>query len=262
MAKKVFGLASVKIGDIESDGGMGTKLNTIGETVSGTATMTQDDNTVTDFTIEESDSPVESIVTAAGKVAFNWSSYKVDYATLYKLLGGTGNLPKPVGAVLTLGTLTGGSSYTNGYYEDVPLSVNTGSGSGARANITVSGGAVTGLVITDFTNFGSGYAAAQELTAAAALIGGTGSGWKVVIGTVVSSAELEKWEAPDSFPDVEKSIQLTDKKGNVVKIPRAKISTKLGLSFAKDKLGQLDMVATVLQPTKSGEKRMTISFAS
>lgn len=259
MAKKIFGLASLKIAPIADDGGMGTKLETVGETVSGTATMTQDDNTVTDFTIEESDSPVESIVTTAGKIAFNWSSYNIAYRFLEKLLGGTGNLPKPVGAVLTLGTLTGGSSYTNGFYENVALSVNTGTGSGARANITISGGAVTAV---ELTSLGSGYAGTQELTAAAALVGGTGSGWKVVISTVVSSAELEKWEAPDSFPDVEKSIELTDKKGNVVLIPRAKISSKIALSFAKDKLGQLDMVATVLQPTKSGEKRMTIKFAS
>ena len=257
MAKKVFGLASVKIGAIESDGGMSTKLNTVGETVSGTATMTQDDNTVTDFTIEESDSPVESIVSAYGKITFNWSSYKVDYATLYKLLGGTGNLPKPVGALLVMGAITAGTLYTNGYYEDVPLT--GGAGTGARANITVSSAGVTAV---ELTALGSGYSAGAPLSAAAANIGGTGSGFAIAVTTVVSSAELEKWEAPDSFPDVEKSIQLTDKKGNVVLIPRAKISTKLGLSFAKDKLGQLDMVATVLQPTKSGEKRMTISFAN
>jgi hypothetical protein len=257
MAKKVFGLASCKIASIASDGGMGTALNTVGETVSGTATMTSEDNTVTDFTIEESDSPVESIVSEAGKITFAWSSYKVDYNTLVKLLGGTGNLPRPVGALNVLGTLTGGSSYTNGYYEDVPLT--GGAGSGARANITVAGGAVT---VVELTNLGSGYAGGTPLSASAANIGGTGSGFSQAVTSVYSSAEQEKWEAPDAFPDVERSIELTDKKGNVVKIPRAKISTKFGLSFAKDKLGQLDMVATVLQPTKSGEKRLTILFAN
>lgn len=260
MAKKIFGLAGVKIAPIASDGGMGTALTTVGETVSGTATMAQEDNTVTDFKIEESDSPVESIVSAAGKVTFSWSSYKVDYNTLVKLLGGTGNLPQPVGAVLTLGALTGGTSYTNGYYEDVPLTVNTGGGTGARANITIAGGAVTNV---ELTSAGSGYTATTNtLSALAANIGGTGSGFGVVVGTVQSTAALEKWEAPDAFPDIERSLQITDGKGNIVKVPRAKISTKLGLSFAKDKLGQLDMVATVLQPTKANEKRMTILFAN
>lgn len=257
MAKKIFGLASVKIAPIASDGGMGTALETIGETVSGTATMTQEDNAVTDFGIEESDSPVESIVTAAGKLSLAWSSYKVSYAVLEKLLGGTGNLPRPVGALNVLGALTGGSGYVNGFYENVPLT--GGAGTGATANITVSGGAVTSVVLT---SLGSGYAGGTPLSASNANLGGSGTGFSQAVTSVYSTAELEKWEAPDAFPDVEKSLEITDKKGNVTLIPRAKISTKIALSFAKDKLGQLDMVATILQPTKSGEKRLTIKFAN
>jgi len=257
MAKKIFGLASVKIGAIAGDGGMSTTLTTVGETVSGTATMTQEDNTVTDFTIEESDSPVESIVSVAGKIAFNWSSYNVSYSTLYKLFGGTGNLPQPVGAILTAGALTGGTGYTPGFYENVALT--GGSGIGARANITVTGAAVT---LVEFTSLGEGYAAGNDLTASNADIGGTGTGFSQDILTVQTVLALEKWEAPDAFTDVEKSLQLTDKKGNVVLIPRAKISAKMALSFAKDKLGQLDIVATVLQPEKSGEKRITVKFAA
>lgn len=261
MAKKIFGLASCKIGDVESDGGMSTKLTTVGETVSGTAVMTQDDNTETEFTIEESDSAIESLTSQYGKLTFAWSTYNIGYNVLVKLLGGTGNLPKAVGAVSGLGSITGGSSYVDGFYENVPLTVNTGSGTGARANITVVSGAVTAVTLVAL---GSGYTTSPSntLSAANTNLGGAGSGFSVPVSSVVSSAEQEKWEAPDAFPDVEKSIQLTDKKGNVVKIPRAKLSTKASLSFAKDKLGQLDIVATVLQPTKSGEKRLTIVFAS
>ncbi len=259
MAKKIFGLSSIKYADVAVDGGMGSDFNTSPETVVGTATITQEDPTITDFNIEESDSPVESIQTQAGKVTFAWSSYNIGYLMLKKLFGGTGNLAQAVGSVNVLGTLTGGSSYTNGYYEDVALSVNTGSGSGARANIKVSGGAVTEV---EFTALGSGYTGTNELSCAAGLIGGTGSGWKVVVSSVHASAVGETWEAPDTFPDVEKSLQLTDKKGNVVKIPRAKIVGKLGISFTKDALGQVDFTATVLQPSKSGEKRLTIVKAS
>jgi hypothetical protein len=258
MAEKIFGLASVKIAPIASDGGMGTALESIGETVSGTATMTQDDNTTTDFNIEESDSPVKSVVTAVGKVSFAWSSYNVAYRFLTKFLGGTGNLPLPAGAVLTLGSITGGSGYTGaGFYENVALT--GGTGSGARANITVAGGAVTAVEIVAP---GSGYTAADDLSAASADIGGAGSGFTIPASTVQSSAALEKWEAPDAFPDVEKSLQITSKAGHVIKIPRASISTKIAFSFTKDKLGQLDVVATILQPDKTGEKRITVMFPS
>lgn len=256
MAKKILGLASIKIAPIASDGGMGTDFFTVGETVAGTASMTSEDNTVTDFTIEESDSPVESVVTQQGKISINWSTYSVNYRTLNKLFGGTGNLAQAVGSINVLGALTGGSGYGNGYFEDVPLT--GGAGTGARANIKVSGGAV---VSVEMTALGSGYAGGTPLSAAAANIGGGGTGFSQAITSVHAAVVVEKWEAPDSFPDVEISLQGTDKKGNVVKFPRVKLSSKPSLSFAKDKLGQIDIAGTVLQPTKSGEKRWTTEFA-
>ena len=84
--------------------------------------------------------------------------------------------------VATLGTITGGSAYTAGTYFDVPLT--GGTGSGALATITVSGGAVTAVTIT---NGGLQYTAGGSLSAAAANIGGTGSGFSVVIDTVTNS---------------------------------------------------------------------------
>lgn len=258
MAKKIFGLSNVNMGDIAGDGGMGTQLVPVGETVSETATMTQEDNTTTEFTIEESDSPVESIVSEVGAVTFAWSSYKVDSATLYKFFGGTMTPYIAVGGVKTTGTLTAGSLYTDGFYTDVPLT--GGTGTGATANITVDGAAVTAV---EMVNRGSGYTAADSLSASAANIGGTGSGFSIVAATVqTSTAQQEVYEAPDAFPDVEKSLQLVDKKGNTILLPRVKISAKFNLSFNRTSLGQIDMVATVLQPTKTGEKRITIKFAN
>ena len=257
MAKKVIGLASIKIADVASDGGMGTDFYTVGETVKGTAQLTSEDNTVTDFEIEESDSPVESVVTTIGKMLINWSSYKIGYLLLKKLFGGTGNLKQAVGSIKVLGALTGGSGYGNGYYEDVALT--GGAGTGARANIKVTGGAV---VSVEMTALGSGYAGGTPLSAAAADIGGGGTGFSQAITSVHSAALEEKWEAPDSFPDIEKSVQITDSKGNITKFPRVKLSSKPSLSFTKDALGQIDISGTVLQPTKSGEKRWTQIFAS
>lgn len=58
------------------------------------------------------------------------------------------------------GGVAGGSGYTDNTYGDIPL--NGGSGSGARASITVSGGTVTEVNITNDGN--SGYTAGDVLT--------------------------------------------------------------------------------------------------
>ena len=84
--------------------------------------------------------------------------------------------------VATLGVITGGSAYTAGTYFNVPLT--GGTGSGALATITVSGGAVTAVTIT---NGGLQYTAGDALSAAATSIGGTGSGFSVLVSTVTNS---------------------------------------------------------------------------
>ena len=90
--------------------------------------------------------------------------------------GGNGYLPGDVlscaaasigNGIQTYGSITGGSLYTNGTYLSVPMT--GGTGSGATANITVSGGAVTGVVAADR---GVGYTAGDILSASAANIGG------------------------------------------------------------------------------------------
>jgi len=84
--------------------------------------------------------------------------------------------------VATLGAITGGSAYTAGTYFDVPLT--GGSGSGALATITVAGGAVTAVTITDG---GLLYGVANTLSAAATNIGGTGSGFSVPVASVTNA---------------------------------------------------------------------------
>lgn len=89
------------------------------------------------------------------------------------------------GMVGTLGPVAGGSSYTNGTYGGVALT--GGSGSGATANIVVSGGAVTSVTIL---NPGTAYVVGDALSAAAASIGGTGSGFSVGVLSVSINSSL------------------------------------------------------------------------
>jgi hypothetical protein len=96
------------------------------------------------------------------------------------------------GAVLTLGTITGGSSYTNGTYTNVTLT--GGSGTGAKATVVVTGNTVTTVTITAG---GTSYVVGDSLSATAASIGGTGSGFSVPVATVQSgftASSLNLWQ--------------------------------------------------------------------
>lgn len=83
------------------------------------------------------------------------------------------------GSLNVLGTLTGGSTYVNGTYTNVPLI--GGSGNSALANITVMGNAVTSVIIT-YTGFG--YVAGNTLSASNLNIGGTGSGFSIIVSSI------------------------------------------------------------------------------
>jgi hypothetical protein len=89
------------------------------------------------------------------------------------------------GALGTLGAITAGSSYTNGTYTNVALTNVTGSGTTATANIVVSGNVVTSVTIN---NRGCKYVVGNSLSALAADIGGTGSGFAIAVSTVGNAA--------------------------------------------------------------------------
>ena len=91
------------------------------------------------------------------------------------------------GVISVLGTITNGSLYTNGVYQNVPLT--GGSGSGALANIVVSGGQVTSVTLV---NGGSLYVAGNILSASASTIGNSGSGFSVPVSTV-NNADGTSW---------------------------------------------------------------------
>lgn len=90
-----------------------------------------------------------------------------------------------ISGIAALGSITGGSAYTNGTYVNVPLTVSSGTvGTGARGTVVVAGGAVTAVTIT---TAGSGYDATSVLSVAAANVGGTGSGFTVPVTYLNSS---------------------------------------------------------------------------
>lgn len=75
-----------------------------------------------------------------------------------------------------------GSAYTDGQYNGVAVSALTGIGTGATANVTVAGGVVTAF---NTVLSGGNYANGDTITVAAALIGGTGSGFVYTLDQVV-----------------------------------------------------------------------------
>jgi hypothetical protein len=87
------------------------------------------------------------------------------------------------GGIAGFGAITGGSGYTNGIYENVALT--GGSGLNATGTITVSGGAVTALTIV---NPGSLYLVNDVLSATTVTIGGTGSGFSVLVNNIENAA--------------------------------------------------------------------------
>lgn len=80
------------------------------------------------------------------------------------------------------GVIVGGSLYTNATYLNVPLT--GGSGTGALANVTVAGNTVT---IVDIVDGGYNYLLSDVLSANAADIGGTGSGFTYTVDIMQSA---------------------------------------------------------------------------
>lgn len=84
------------------------------------------------------------------------------------------------GIIRLLGTIAGGSGYTNGSYYRVPLT--GGTGSGATADIIVSGGAVTAVTLR---SGGSFYTAGDVLSASTTYLG-AGTGFSVPVSTLIN----------------------------------------------------------------------------
>ena len=111
-----------------------------------------------------------SAYVAGGTVRGFPNGKTLKYSVVYEWGDANGNIyrsaPAPfneitiaTGGVKTVGTVTGGSGYTNGTYD---VTMGGGDGTGAVFNITVSGGAVAS--VNSVTSQGSGYTNGNTLT--------------------------------------------------------------------------------------------------
>jgi hypothetical protein len=87
-----------------------------------------------------------------------------------------------LGAIAGTGApFAGGSGYATNTFQNVPLT--GGSGSGATANITISGGAVTTCTLAQP---GTAYKVGDVLSASNSFLGGTGSGFSITVNGIGS----------------------------------------------------------------------------
>jgi len=71
-------------------------------------------------------------------------------------------------------------------------------------------------------------------------------------GAVTGSTEANKvWVAPLQAVTIEKSVKIVPKKGKIITIVRAQLSSKANFNLQKDGLYLVDVLLSVLQPTKS-----------
>ena len=109
-------------------------------------------------------------------------------------LGGT-YTDNSIGDILTYGSVTPGSGYTNNSYTNVTMQyVTSGAGTGAFTNITVSGGAVASVAAGNLNTGGrlspggTGYSVNDSLTNSSSL--GAGSGFHVPVASVYAGNSI------------------------------------------------------------------------
>jgi hypothetical protein len=93
-------------------------------------------------------------------------------------------------AVATFGSITAGSGYTNGTYTAVAMTPVSGATFATYPTVTVvvAGGVVSTVTLVT-AGVGASSTAATVLTVAAALIGGTGSGFSIPVATFVTALQ-------------------------------------------------------------------------
>jgi len=117
--------------------------------------------------------------------------YKISQALVTTVGGQSTYTMGPCQNILTFNGLVSGSGYTNGTYVQVPVSTVTGTGQFALANITIAGGIVTAISISqdlsgpgdESSGGGWGYLPGDKITVSNQYLGGFGSGFSALVAT-------------------------------------------------------------------------------
>lgn len=102
--------------------------------------------------------------------------------------------------IQSLEILNGGVGYVNGNYLNVQLTAVSGVGTGATADITVSGSAITVANINMSDNPGEFYNIGDLLTIPNTLLGGTGAGLSLSVSNVTDSLD-SIFNMPEEYED-------------------------------------------------------------
>lgn len=128
--------------------------------------------------------------------------------------------------VTTVGSLSGGSGYTNGSYTNIPFT--GGTGQGFTANVTVAGGAVTVVTVV---NGGAGYTVGDTLTVGAGIPFTPGTAATVDVtaasaaGTLSSATSTDTWD--NYVSSFDPTTDTADYSAGIV-IEGAYVDTKFG----------------------------------
>jgi hypothetical protein len=179
--------------------------------------------------------------------------------TAITFAGDGGTPPDAKGPILTFGAIVGGTGYANGVYSNVELITLTGVGAGVRANITVSGGAVTAVALVAGQG-GDGYAAANSLSANFLDIGGTGSGFTVAVATITNTRD----DSPAGHINVSYSefAAVCNVSSFDLNMTRARIDiTSLPCNFGTAAAGKFAPFRTYQPGFADGSGTMTVKFS-
>jgi hypothetical protein len=88
LTKYAYGIASVKYGTPTGTASM-PSVTSWAQTVQGSLVLSEAESTTKDFYVEETSSPVVSLVTEAGALTITWRAYDLTPALLVIMKGGT-----------------------------------------------------------------------------------------------------------------------------------------------------------------------------
>lgn len=124
--------------------------------------------------------PTYLIVNSAGTASLTVAPQQAAGPLMQVVITDSGAGYTGPGSVAGFNSLTGGSGYVNGTYTNVSLT--GGTGTGATADVIVTGNAVTSVSIV---SGGTGYLSTDSLSANNTNLGGSGTGFSVIANMIV-----------------------------------------------------------------------------